>query len=192
MRLQDRNAWLLALLFASFIAVAPIQALEGLIPRSLRGFTAAYKVIFQGLFGAFSYYFCAAFPVSSPIDRRMPWLKTSLLAAAAALVVPLGIASYRAGGFAPVMRLADRVGPTVTAATLSTYFFGATALSLASLVWNGLRAPTSEARRRTRVIVWGTVAGVLPFMALNVAAVGAHRAPFSYPLWVLAPSVLAV
>jgi len=192
MRLQDRNAWLLALLFTSFIAVAPIQALEGLILPPLRGFAAGYKVIFQGLFGAFSYYFCAVFPVPSPIDRRLPWLKTSLMAAAAALVVPLGIAAYVAGGFAPVMRMADRVGPTVTAATLSIYYFGATALSLASLVWNGLRAPTSEARRRTRVIVWGTVVGVLPFMVLNMVAVAAKRSPYGYPFWVWAPTVLAV
>src|SRR6266850_2672000 len=192
MRLQDRNAWLLALLFAGFIAVAPLLEIVTLIPRSLRGFAVAYKVIFQGLFGAFSYYFCAVFPVPSPIDRRLPWLKTSLMAAAAALVVPLGIAAYVAGGFAPVMRVADRVGPTVTGATLSIYYFGATALSLASLVWNGLRAPTSEARRRTRVIVWGTVVGVLPFMVLNMVAVAAKRSPYGYPFWVWAPTVLAV
>ncbi len=192
MRLQDRNAWLLALLFASFIAVAPMLELEGLIPRSLRSFTVTYKVIFHGLFGAFSYYFCAVFPVPSPIDRRLPWLKSSLLAAAAAVVVPLGIAAFRAGGFAPVVRFADRIGPAVTSATLSIYFFGATALALASLVWNGLRAPTAEARRKTRVVVWGMVAGVLPFMALNAAAVIADRDPYSFPFWVWAPSVLAV
>jgi phosphoserine phosphatase RsbU/P len=192
MRLQDRNAWLLALLFAGFIAVAPIFNLEGIIPRSLRGFAMAYKIIFNGMFGAFSYYFCAVFPVSSPIDRRVPWLKSWLLAAAAAVVVPLGIAAYLAGGRAPLFRFADRIGPTATTAVLSIYFFGATALALASLVWNGLRAPTAEARRRTRVIVWGTVAGVLPFMALNAVAVFTHRAPYSFPFWVWAPSVLAV
>src|SRR5437867_1239067 len=192
MRLQDRNAWLLALLFAGFIAVAPLLEVVTLIPRSLRGFAVAYKVIFQGLFGAFSYYFCAVFPVSSPIDRRLPWLKAWLLAAAAALVVPLGIAAFLAGSFAPIFRLADRVGPRVTSATLSIYFFGATALALASLVWNGLRAPTSEARRKIRVIVWGMVAGVVPFMALAAAAIATSRDPYSFPFWVWAPCVLAV
>lgn len=192
MRLQDRNAWLLALLFASFIAVAPMLNFEGIIPRSLRGFAIAYKVIFNGLFGALSYYFCAVFPVSSPIDRRVPWLKSWLLAAAGAVVVPLGIAVYWAGGRAPLFRFADWIGPTAAAAGPAIYFFGATALALASLVWNGLRAPAAEARRRTRVIVWGTVAGVLPFMALNAAAVFTHRDPYSFPFWVWAPSVLAV
>ena len=192
MRLQDRNAWLLALLFAGFIAVAPLLEVVTLIPRSLRGFAVAYKVIFQGLFGAFSYYFCAVFPVPSPIDRRLPWLKSTLLAGAAALAVPLGIAAYWAGSFAPVFRFGDWLGHTVTSATLSTYFFGATSLALASLIWKGLRAPTLEARRKTRVIVWGTVAGVLPFMALNAAALFMHRDPYSFPFWVWAPSVLAV
>jgi len=192
MRLQDRNAWLLALLFAGFIAVAPLLEIQALIPRSLRGFAVAYKVIFQGLFGAFSYYFCAVFPVPSPIDRRLPWLKSALLAGAAALAVPLGIAAFWAGSFAPVFRFGDRFGHTVTSATLSTYFFGATSLALASLIWKGLRAPTLEARRKTRVIVWGSVAGVLPFMALNAAALFMGRNPYYFPFWVWAPSVLAV
>lgn len=192
LRLQDRNAWLLALLFASFIAMAPILELEGLIPRSLRGFTVAYKVIFQGLFGAFSYYFCTVFPVSSPIDRRLPWLKSSLLAAASVLAVPLGIASFLAGSFAPVFLFADWLGPTAVTTTLSIYFFGSTALALSSLVWNGLRAPTVEARRRTRVLVWGSVAGVLPFMALQVASVAMRREPYTFPFWIWAPIVLAV
>src|SRR3989441_4308196 len=192
MRLQDRNAWLLALLFAGFIAVAPLLEIVTFIPRSLRGFAVAYKVIFHGLFGAFSYYFCAVFPVPSPIDRRLPWLKSWLLAGAAALAVPLGIAAYRAGSFDPVFRFGDRFGHTVTSATLSTSFFGATSLALASLIWKGLRAPTLEARRKTRVIVWGSVAGVLPFMALNAAALFIGRNPYYFPFWVWAPSVLAV
>jgi len=192
MRLQDRNAWLLALLFAGFIAVAPLLEVVTLIPRSLRGFAVAYKVVFQGLFGAISYYFCAVFPVSSPIDRRLPWLKSVLLAGAAALAVPLGIAAFWAGSFAPVFLFGDRFGHTLTSAILSSYFFGATALALASLIWKGLRAPTLEARRKTRVIVWGTVAGVLPFMALNAAALFMGRNPYSFPFWVWAPSVLAV
>jgi len=192
LRLQDRNAWLLALLFASFIAVAPMLEMEGLIPRSLRGFAVAYKFTFHGLIGAFFYYFCAVFPVSSPIDRRLPWLKSWLLAGITALVVPLGLAAFRAGSITPVFRFAERIGPRVTAASLSIYLFGTSGLALASLVWNGLRAPTAEARRKTRVIVWGTVAGVLPFLLLEAAAVATNRNPYSFPFWVWAPCVLAV
>src|SRR5207249_9337103 len=68
----------------------------------------------------------------------------------------------------------------------------ATSLALASLIWKGLRAPTLEARRKTRVIVWGSVAGVLPFMALNAAALFMGRNPYYFPFWVWAASVLAV
>jgi phosphoserine phosphatase RsbU/P len=192
LRLQDRNAWLLAILFAGFISVAPLVELQGVIPRSLRGFAVAYKVTFQGLIGAVFYYFCAVFPVSSPIDRRLPWLKKWLLAAAAALVVPLGIAAFRAGSFAPLFRFGDRIGETATTAGMSIYFFGAIGLALASVVWNGLRAPTSEGRRKTRVIVWGTVAGVTPYMALEAAAVATGRDPYNFPFWVWVPCVLAV
>src|SRR6267143_5371271 len=92
----------------------------------------------------------------------------------------------------PVLLFAGFIGPTSISATLSIYFFGAASFALASLVWNGLRAPTSEARRKTRVIVWGTVAGILPFMALNAAAVAEKRDPYSFPFWVWVPSVLAV
>lgn len=67
----------------------------------------------------------------------------------------------------------------------------AAALALASLVWNGLRAPTPEERRKTRVIVRGTVAVVTPFMVLQAAAVSAQRDPYGFSFWVWAPCVLA-
>jgi hypothetical protein len=38
------------------------------------------------------------------------------------------------------------------------------ALGLASLVWNNLRPASPEARRKTRVMVWGTVVGVFPVL----------------------------
>src|SRR2546426_5120097 len=125
MRLQDRNAWLLALLFAGFIAVAPLLEIQALIPRSLRGFAVAYKVIFQGLFGAFSYYFCAVFPVPSPIDRRLPWLKSALLAGGGAPAVPLGVAGFLGGRFFPGFPLRGRVGATVDFPPPSSFFFWA-------------------------------------------------------------------
>ena len=191
MRLQDRNAWLLALLFAGFIAVAPMLELEGLLPTALRGFALAYKVVFHGLFGALLFQFCAVFPVSSPIDRRLPWLKSLLMGAAAAVSVPLGIATLWTGSTRTIVRFTEWVGATAVTASLSTYFFGGSALALASLVWNGLYAPTPEARRRTRVMVWGTVAGVLPYFLLQVVAVSTRNEPYAFPFWAWAPCVLA-
>jgi sigma-B regulation protein RsbU (phosphoserine phosphatase) len=192
LRLQDRNAWLLALLFAGLIAVAPMLALEDLIPPPLRGFALAYKVIFHGLCGAFFYWFCAVFPLASPIDRRLPWLKGLWLGGAAAVALPLGAACAWTGSTRPIAALLDRAAPAAVTAVVSVYFFGTAILGLASLLWNLRRAPTAGARRKTRVVVWGTVAGVTPFFILQAAAVRTGISPYAFPFWVWAPCVLAV
>jgi len=41
LRLEDRNAWLLALLFGGFVAAAPLLNLEAGMPPALRGFGVA-------------------------------------------------------------------------------------------------------------------------------------------------------
>jgi serine phosphatase RsbU (regulator of sigma subunit) len=191
-RLEDRNAWLLMLVFAGFIAVAPLVELEGLIDPRLRGFALAWKVIFHGLMGGLFYYFCAVFPAPSPIDRRLPWLKFLWLGAAAAVSVPLAMAVFVTGSSRPLVQLAAWMGPVGTGVVLSVYYFGTSALALSSLVMNGLYAPTPLARRKTRVIVWGTVAGVMPFVVLEIAAVSAGKDVYRFPFWVWAPCVLAV
>jgi len=63
LRLQDRNAWLLALLFGGFIAGAPLD--EALVPAVLRGFAISYKVTLGLLQPALFYLFFA-----SGNDRR--------------------------------------------------------------------------------------------------------------------------
>ena len=192
LRLQDRNAWLLALLFAGFIAGAPLLQVEGAIHPTLRGFALAYKVTFQGLCPAIFYYFFAVFPVASPIDRRLPWLKSVLVVAAAAVAVPLGLWGLLAGSSQPLRVFADQVGGKLINPLLLGYIFGAFGLGLVSLVWNSVRAPTAEARRKTRVIVWGTVVGLTPFLVLAAAAHYAKKNHHDFPFWVWAPTVLAV
>ncbi|MDA2913138.1 protein kinase [Acidobacteriia bacterium AH_259_A11_L15] len=192
LRLEDRNAWLLALLFGTFIAGAPLLQMEGAIHPALRGFALAYKVTFTGLFAAIFYYFFAVFPVPSPIDRRLPWLKRVLLLAAAAVVLPLGLWGLLAGSSQPLQMFADQVGEKLIFPLVIGYIFGALGLGLVSLVWNGLRAPTAEARRKIRVIVWGTVVGFTPGLLLNAAAVYAKKDPYDeFPFWVWAPTVMA-
>jgi hypothetical protein len=87
LRLHDRNAWLLALLFAGFIAAAPIFELK--VGPGFRGFGLAYKIALYGCWPAAFLYFFSVFPSSPPLDRRLPWLKTLWLAAAAAVALPL-------------------------------------------------------------------------------------------------------
>jgi sigma-B regulation protein RsbU (phosphoserine phosphatase) len=43
-----------------------------------------------------------------------------------------------------------------------SFDYGLLALGLASLVWNAITATTADARRKIRVILWGTLAGVVP------------------------------
>ena len=192
LRLEDRNAWLLALLFGTFIAGAPFLPIEGAIHPTLRGFALAYKVTFQGLSAAIFYYFFAVFPVASPIDRRLPWLKSVLVVAATAVAVPLGLWGLLAGSSQPLQMFADQVGEKTILPLLLGYSFGAAGLGLVSLVWNSVRAPTAEARRKTRVIVWGTVVGVTPYLVLGAAAVYAKKSHHDFPFWVWAPTVLVL
>ncbi|MEE8200037.1 MAG: PDZ domain-containing protein, partial [Candidatus Acidoferrales bacterium] len=191
LRLQDRNAWLLALLFGGFIAGAPLLQMEGAIHPALRGFALAYKVTFAGLCAAIFYYFFAVFPVASPIDRRLPWLKRVLLLAGAAVAVPLGLWALLAGSSQPLQMFADQLDEKLIDPLLLGYIFGVFGLGLVSLVWNGLRAPTAEARRKIRVIVWGTVVGFTPGLLLGAAAVYTEKNPHGdFPFWVWAPTVL--
>ncbi len=192
LRLEDRNAWLLALLFGAFIAGAPLLQMEGSIHPTLRGFALAYKVTFRGLSAAIFYYFFAVFPVASPIDRRLPWLKSVLLVAAVIVALPLGLWALLAGSSIPLRVFADRVGEKLINPLLAGYFFGVYGLGLVSLVWNSVRAPTAEARRKTRVIVWGTVVGLTPFLVLGAAAVYAKKSHHDFPFWVWAPTVLVL
>jgi hypothetical protein len=88
LRADDANAWLLALLFGGFLAVA--RLFEGNIPPNLRGFAVFYKIVMTWSSLALFYYFFAVFPAPSPIDRKIPWLKHVLLAGTLIITVPLG------------------------------------------------------------------------------------------------------
>jgi sigma-B regulation protein RsbU (phosphoserine phosphatase) len=189
LRPRNRSAWLLAAMCAGFIAAAPILHIEPEIHPALRGFTLAYKVVFNGLVGSLFYCFFAVFPVPSPLDRRVPWLKTLLLLGTAAVVLPLGLSLLIAGRSDPLYAVAERVGATTLQWTLSVHFFGAFGLGLVSLLWNAVRAESAEARRRIRVIVWGTAAGTLPSMVLGAASVYAETSPYEFAFWFWAPSV---
>ena len=119
--------------------------------------------------------------------------KHALLASALVIVAALSIPVWRAGSMAPLRRM---LAPPVMSAygvLMLVYFLAATGLGLASLVMNDLRAPTAEARRRTRVIVWGTIAGLTPIsIRLTVSAIWKID-PYEGPaFWIWAPTVLAL
>jgi sigma-B regulation protein RsbU (phosphoserine phosphatase) len=191
LRPRDRNAWLLALVFASFIAGAPMLPWEARIPAGLRRFILAYLVAFTALSAGVFCYLFSVFPAPSPIDRRLPWLKRVWLAFGVGWGIPLSLWVLATGSAQPLIAFANRVPALPRTVVGTTYFLGGYLLGLASLVWNA-RAGHAEARRKGRVIVWGVVLGFGPSLLLTTAAEITRRSMDAFPFWVWAPCVIAL
>jgi sigma-B regulation protein RsbU (phosphoserine phosphatase) len=168
LRLNDPNAWLLASLFCGFVATPSFS--HPLIMNSvLRSFALEYHAVFSGMLCSLFYVFFAVFPTCSPVERRFRWLKWASLAFGVALVLPgLGIGDMRIPGVAEQL-VGERAAEAVR--TLLVYgSYGILGLGLLSLGGNAFdRAATPEVRRKSRVILWGTVFGVLPIVIERAA-----------------------
>lgn len=189
LRLEDSNAWGLALLFAAFIAEAPL--VEGTFPSSLRGFAIFYTSIVGGLGPAIFYWFFAVFPAPSPIDRGLPRLKSISLFALGAVYVPLAVACLFAGDRTPAFRVFGWHNRTPLNWVVFAYSVALYCLGFVSLVWNGVRPPTPEARRKTRVIVWGTAVGFVPAFLIVVVAQMVNKELEESPFWLWTGAVVA-
>jgi hypothetical protein len=165
LRLQEPTAWLLALLFCAFIA-APDLVIPSGVSHALAAFTLAFRAIFLGMLGPLLYLFFAVFPARSPLDRRFPWLKWLALAFGVCIALP----GLRAGHPSFPRVAAEVVGTRSADLTISSVLYGLFALGVLSLAQNSFMAAVpSEARRKSRVILWGTIAGVLPIVLERVA-----------------------
>src|SRR5260370_17037408 len=71
MRVENRDAWLLALLFAGFITASNIPNSFAAAPGDLRVFLLAYRPIFLSLIAPLFYCFFAFFPPLPPTN--LPW-----------------------------------------------------------------------------------------------------------------------
>ncbi len=165
LRLEDPNAWLLALMFGGFIAIPGFANSFLGVPSYLRPLAIAYRAIFDNMVPALFYFFFAVFPTQSPLDRRVPWLKWLALVLGLALALPLGVALMlpASGGTEP-NRVAGFGWLTSKYAHLPILIFnyGLVALGFVALTWNALTVGSSEARRKIRVILAGTLVGVVP------------------------------
>jgi phosphoserine phosphatase RsbU/P len=156
LRLKDPHAWLLALLFASFVAIPNIpNDYVGVLP-ALRPFARGYESVFLGLLGALFYIFFTVFPVRSPMDRRAPWLKWIGLAVG----TTLALAGLSRGQLR--VPLPWEMPQTFHDRVAIAYELTFLSLGLVSLVWNYVGTRDVEARRRLRVMVWGAAAGITP------------------------------
>ena len=168
LRVNDPHAWLLALLFSSFVA-APGFVNPVALPSAVRGFVLAYHNLFGGMLCPLFYIFFATFPARSKLDQRFPWLKWASLAFGAALVIPgFWTMDLRIPGVAALV-VGERIGNLIR--HLFVYgSFVAFGLGLVSLLGNATAvAADPEVRRKSRVILWGTVFGVVPILLERAA-----------------------
>jgi phosphoserine phosphatase RsbU/P len=168
LRLEDRRVWHLALLFASFNP-GPGGIEFAAVPAGLRLFAIAYQVIAQGMLAPLFYWFFAVFPARSPLDRRFPWLKwASLLTPALGTLslASLALPGLRVAGLR-LPALPNMFGKTSQMQTIFVlWILGFLALGVASLASNFFGTTDPEARRRIRVIFWGTAIAFAPFLVV--------------------------
>ncbi len=165
LRLEEPNAWLLALLFCAF-AAAPNFLNPLAISPALRAFAFAFRAVFAGMLAPFFYLFFAVFPLRSLLDRRLPWLKWVGLLFGVCIVLP----GLRTGNpsFPRVVAhlLGSRNADLIDAGLNYDLLF----LGIISLAQNSFMAAVPpEARRKSRVILWGTVVGILPIALEKMA-----------------------
>src|SRR5215468_1017852 len=165
LRLQEPTVWLLALLFCSFVG-APDLVTPSTFSPALTVFALAFRAIFLGMLGPLFYLFFAVFPLRSPLDRRFPWLKWAGLAFGACIVLP----GLRAGHPGLPRALAEVVGTHNADLIFSSILYALFVLGILSLAQNSFMAAVpAEARRKSRVILWGTIAGVSPIVLERLA-----------------------
>jgi sigma-B regulation protein RsbU (phosphoserine phosphatase) len=157
LRVDDRNAWLLALMFGGFIAIPPFHDNFLHVHAALRPVAMLYRAVLDSMVTGIFLFFFSVFPVRSPIDRRWPWLKWAGLAGVGAIMLislPFNLDlefHYPAWLQRPAARH-----------LFSAFNYLALAVGFVSLVWNDLTVTSAEARRKIRVIMWGTLIGVAP------------------------------
>ena len=165
LRVEDRNAWLMALVFATFICEPSMPSDFGGAPLGLRIFLLGFRTICKSLFPALFYFFFAVFPMRSGIDRKAPWLKWLLLGVGAYL----GLGGWHQGELSPLPPLSMYMGRKAIQIANEVAGYGTVLLGVASLVWNFLSAASLEDRRKLKVIFWGTIVGMIPIVLQKAA-----------------------
>jgi phosphoserine phosphatase RsbU/P len=165
LRLEEPNAWLLALLFCAFIG-APSLLNPSAISPQLRTFAFSFRAVSSGMLCPLFYLFFAVFPLHSPLDRRFPWLKWAGLL----LGVWIVVAGLRTGDPSLPRVVAHLMGSRNAELIHFSLTYALLALGVISLTQNSFMVTVpAEARRKSRVILWGTVVGVLPIVLGRLA-----------------------
>ena len=162
LRIEDRNAWLLALVFTTWITGGPMPSAFSAAPNAVAESLLVYRTVTSSLLTGLFYFFFAVFPKRSPIDLKAPWLKWGLLACN----VCLGYGGFSRGESRPLPLLAAFLPSRVLQVADNITGYAALSLGILSLVLNIWRSPDVTDRRKLKVILWGTVVGVTPMVVL--------------------------
>jgi phosphoserine phosphatase RsbU/P len=165
LRIDDPYAWLLAALFAGFVAVPTFQNFT-IYPPSLALLFRAFRGLFGGMLCALLYTFFAVFPERSPIDRRAPWLKWFALLFGLSQALP-GLST---GDFHWPDSLFRPFGLSAPNYLRLAIVYSLFLLAVVSLFLNSVSKETSiDARRKSRVMLWGTAISIVPIILERVA-----------------------
>lgn len=170
LRVEDGNAWLLALVFATFISAAGLPYEFTLGPPAVRSFMLAYSTVGGCVLAELFYFFFAVFPARSPIDRKAPWLKWALLV----IGICLSLGGYRQGNSRPLPFVLTVVPERIAENTRLVVVYGSVFIGLISLLCNRFGVSSKDDRRKINVIFWGTVVGVAPAAAIALAQEAFH------------------
>ena len=176
LRVDNRDAWLLAMVFATFLTAPGLPGSFSVAPDGLRHFLLAFNTIVGGLLPGLFYFFFAVFPARSPIDRKAPWLKWLL----PGIGICLGYGGVRYGDLAVLPFLQAAFNERTARNIRIVYAYGTVLLGILSLILNLLGTSSPEARRKLKVIVWGTTVGVTPVAVVKAAEDTVH---FQTPFW---------
>lgn len=162
LRLEHSDAWLLALLFVCFISVGDFNNPDA-YPHALTVFLHIYRAIAFSLIATIFYIFFALVPEKSPLERRAPWLKWVALAIGLFQMVP----GFAVGGTHMPAFVIARLGEAGAERLHYVLTYAFILLGAISLVWNCIGATSSEARRKSRVLLAGLVFGIFPFITVH-------------------------
>ncbi len=164
LRVDDSNAWLLALVFAGLIAQPEPPFALLFAPAALREVCYFFAIIMKALLPGLFYFFFAVFPTRSPIDRKLPWLKWALLALGAVL----GWGAIQKGEFEPLPFVAALASLQVVSLTRTCIAYGTVILGIISLLLNAFSVTSVEDRRKLKVMLWGTLVSIVPAICIGI------------------------
>ncbi len=183
LRIEDPHVWLLALLFGSFPASPGFPSGLSAVPPIARAFLVASQNTLICLFGPLFYCFFALFPARSPLDRRWPWLKWVAFPIGLSLDIP----PWRSTGLRPPPPLPALLGETVVRRLPLFFVLALLALGMVSLAANFFGNSHAQARRKIRVIFWGTLVGIIPG---SVQAIIVNLTNLAPPAWLSVCTVM--